>query len=304
MAEGWRALAICKNHGLPVRTLERTWDVEDGEPSGPYWSLVFRPLTQLDAVFTSAVAPGSGNPVRRWNLLTATAVVVIVVHVWITRIARMVRSDLSHGHLLFISFSNFSSICALLVSGRCGGREVKPRKANLTPSLQITPLIVAPTSATCLFQLIRITGPFWPKGNQGRVMTAPRKGFGIPAELTAGRIQVRLPWWKLSNDGQKLVGRRSANSYRRASVASGDALSNLLQRARDEGASLFGKTQTQSQPTRLSWLTFNSRKLEPQAFPQVCDGFFHIPAHGVRRKNVLEKNHFIRSDELVPTGVG
>lgn len=44
MAEGWRALAICKDHGLPVRTLERVWDMEDGEPSGPYWQIVFRAL--------------------------------------------------------------------------------------------------------------------------------------------------------------------------------------------------------------------------------------------------------------------
>lgn len=45
MAEGWRALGVCKNHGLPVRALRRAWDMEDGEPSGPYWEVVFRKAT-------------------------------------------------------------------------------------------------------------------------------------------------------------------------------------------------------------------------------------------------------------------
>jgi hypothetical protein len=41
-AAGWRALAVCKDSALPVRTLERVWDLEEGEPSGPYWQIVFR----------------------------------------------------------------------------------------------------------------------------------------------------------------------------------------------------------------------------------------------------------------------
>jgi hypothetical protein len=41
-AEGWRALAICKDHGFPVAQLQRTWAMEDGEPSGPFWQIVFR----------------------------------------------------------------------------------------------------------------------------------------------------------------------------------------------------------------------------------------------------------------------
>jgi hypothetical protein len=45
VAEGWRALAICMDHGLPVVTLERSWDIDDGEPSGPYWTVVFRTTT-------------------------------------------------------------------------------------------------------------------------------------------------------------------------------------------------------------------------------------------------------------------
>lgn len=39
---GWRALAICLDHGLDVMDLQRVWDVVDGEPDGPYWKLVFR----------------------------------------------------------------------------------------------------------------------------------------------------------------------------------------------------------------------------------------------------------------------
>ena len=42
--EGWRALSVCQNHRLPVRALERTWDLDDGEPSGPYWKLIFRSM--------------------------------------------------------------------------------------------------------------------------------------------------------------------------------------------------------------------------------------------------------------------
>lgn len=41
--DGWRALAICQDHGLPVMHLERAWDLLGAEPDGPYWKLVFRP---------------------------------------------------------------------------------------------------------------------------------------------------------------------------------------------------------------------------------------------------------------------
>lgn len=41
--EGWRALSICIDHGLPVSELRRVWKVLDGnEPTGPYWNVVFR----------------------------------------------------------------------------------------------------------------------------------------------------------------------------------------------------------------------------------------------------------------------
>lgn len=40
-AEGWRVLAVCKERGLRVRHLARCWDMDDGEPSGPYWQIEF-----------------------------------------------------------------------------------------------------------------------------------------------------------------------------------------------------------------------------------------------------------------------
>ena len=40
-AEGFRALGVALQHGLEVKELRRVWDMEDGEPTGPDWSLVF-----------------------------------------------------------------------------------------------------------------------------------------------------------------------------------------------------------------------------------------------------------------------
>jgi hypothetical protein len=40
-AEGFRALAVCVQHQLPVAALRRSWPILDGEPTGPYWELVF-----------------------------------------------------------------------------------------------------------------------------------------------------------------------------------------------------------------------------------------------------------------------
>lgn len=39
---GWRALAVCLAHGLPVAELRRVWVILDGyEPTGPKWEIVF-----------------------------------------------------------------------------------------------------------------------------------------------------------------------------------------------------------------------------------------------------------------------
>jgi hypothetical protein len=39
--EGFRALAVALEHGLPIRALHRCWHVQDGEPVGPDWELTF-----------------------------------------------------------------------------------------------------------------------------------------------------------------------------------------------------------------------------------------------------------------------
>ena len=39
---GWQALAAAQIARLPVWALRRFWSVEDGEPVGPHWEIVFR----------------------------------------------------------------------------------------------------------------------------------------------------------------------------------------------------------------------------------------------------------------------
>jgi hypothetical protein len=39
---GWRALAICICHGLPILALRRVWYFEENEPTGPKWEITFR----------------------------------------------------------------------------------------------------------------------------------------------------------------------------------------------------------------------------------------------------------------------
>jgi len=45
--EGFRALSVAmlgiSEIGLRLYTLRRIWTIEDGEPTGPYWELVFLP---------------------------------------------------------------------------------------------------------------------------------------------------------------------------------------------------------------------------------------------------------------------
>jgi len=40
-SEGFRALAIALQHGLPVFNLRRLWYIVDGEPVGPVWEITF-----------------------------------------------------------------------------------------------------------------------------------------------------------------------------------------------------------------------------------------------------------------------
>lgn len=39
---GWHALQVALDHQLPVMALSRQWWIEDGEPTGPKWEMVFR----------------------------------------------------------------------------------------------------------------------------------------------------------------------------------------------------------------------------------------------------------------------
>jgi hypothetical protein len=40
-AEGFRALSVARKNGLRVDQLRRYYQVQDGEPTGPYWELTF-----------------------------------------------------------------------------------------------------------------------------------------------------------------------------------------------------------------------------------------------------------------------
>lgn len=42
-ADGFRALSVALEHDLPVFELQRVWTVQDREPNGPHWHLVFHP---------------------------------------------------------------------------------------------------------------------------------------------------------------------------------------------------------------------------------------------------------------------
>jgi hypothetical protein len=38
-SEGFRALAVAQQHGLRVDQLRRYYQIQNGEPTGPYWEL-------------------------------------------------------------------------------------------------------------------------------------------------------------------------------------------------------------------------------------------------------------------------
>jgi len=40
-AEGFRALSVALQYRLPVVSLRRIWPINEGEPTGPWWELVF-----------------------------------------------------------------------------------------------------------------------------------------------------------------------------------------------------------------------------------------------------------------------
>jgi hypothetical protein len=41
-SEGYRAVALALEQGLPVYALKRVWTIEAGELTGPVWEIVFR----------------------------------------------------------------------------------------------------------------------------------------------------------------------------------------------------------------------------------------------------------------------
>jgi hypothetical protein len=40
-SEGFKALAVALENNLPVSALRRTWSINDDEPTGPTWEIVF-----------------------------------------------------------------------------------------------------------------------------------------------------------------------------------------------------------------------------------------------------------------------
>jgi hypothetical protein len=42
-SEGWKAFAAATENGLPVLAVRRAWPIVDGEPTGPWWEMTFRP---------------------------------------------------------------------------------------------------------------------------------------------------------------------------------------------------------------------------------------------------------------------
>ena len=40
-SEGFKALSVALQHGLPATALRRSWSVIDGEPTGPHWEMTF-----------------------------------------------------------------------------------------------------------------------------------------------------------------------------------------------------------------------------------------------------------------------
>jgi hypothetical protein len=60
VAEGFRALSVAMQSGLPVAKLRRIWSVFDGEPSGPWWELVFV------AANPASAPPKESRGLRAW----------------------------------------------------------------------------------------------------------------------------------------------------------------------------------------------------------------------------------------------
>lgn len=40
-SEGFRALSIAMQNGLHVKSISRIWPIVEGEPTGPWWEMIF-----------------------------------------------------------------------------------------------------------------------------------------------------------------------------------------------------------------------------------------------------------------------
>lgn len=47
-SEGYRALALAMQAGLPIAELRRVWPILDGEATGPWWELTFVSTDRAD----------------------------------------------------------------------------------------------------------------------------------------------------------------------------------------------------------------------------------------------------------------
>ena len=49
-SEGFRALAIALQHALPVLFLRKLWTIQDLQPVGPTWELVFAKISPISPI--------------------------------------------------------------------------------------------------------------------------------------------------------------------------------------------------------------------------------------------------------------
>jgi len=61
---GWRALWAAQEVALPVRELRRLWPVLDGEPTGPWWEIVFSTKDQPAEVLEPSAVGAQRAPAR------------------------------------------------------------------------------------------------------------------------------------------------------------------------------------------------------------------------------------------------
>lgn len=62
-SEGFKALAIALQNNLPVSRIRRIWNINDGEPTGPYWEIVFwRKVDYLPCSLSFLHSSQSGLP--------------------------------------------------------------------------------------------------------------------------------------------------------------------------------------------------------------------------------------------------